>query len=150
MGRRQGKVIPTLKGAITSPQILHLPDHTRQLVLRTDASMVVIDAILMQRFGDRLFPVTYLSKKLSDQERRLSTIEREYLALVWSVRKLRMFLYGREFVMQTDHRPISFLNQNKYENDRVMRWALFLQGYNFRIDSIKGKDKGAEYLSRLT
>ena len=67
-----------------------------------------------------------------------------------SVRKLRMFLYGQEFVLQTDHQPLSFLNQTKYENDRVMHWALFLQGYNFRIDAIKGKDNGADYLSRLT
>ena len=33
-------------------------------------------------------------------------------------------------MLQTDHRPFSFLNQTKYENGRVMRWALFLQGYN--------------------
>ena len=146
----QERSYQTLKGAITSRPILHLPDHTRQFVLRTDASEVGIGAILMQRFGDRLFPMTYISKKLSDRERRFSTIKRECLALVWSVRKLRMFLYGSEFVLQTDHRPLSFLNQSKYENNRVMRWTLFLQGYNFRIDAIKGKDNGADYLSRVT
>ena len=81
-GHTQERSYQKLKGAITSRPILQLPDHTRQFVWRTDASEVGIGAIIMQRFGDRLFPVTYISKKLSDRERRFSTIERECLALV--------------------------------------------------------------------
>ena len=81
----------TVKVAITSRPILHFPDHTRLFVLRTDASEVGIAAVLMQRFGNRLFSITYISKKLSDRDKRFSTIERECLALVLSVKELRMF-----------------------------------------------------------
>ena len=111
-GDAQERSYQALKGAITSWLILHLPDHTRQFVLRTDASEVGIGTILMQRFGDRLFLVTYISKKLFDRERRFSTIERKCLALVRSIQKLRMFLYGQKFVLQTDHRPLSSIKSS--------------------------------------
>ena len=47
-----------------------------------------------------MFPVTYISKKLTEREKRFSTIERKCLAIVWSVKKLRTYLYGRQFVLQ--------------------------------------------------
>ena len=61
-----------------------------------------------------------------------------------------IFLYGIEFTLQTDHQPIVYLKTAKFLNDRVMRWAMFLQNYSIRIESIKGRDNvGADYLSRL-
>lgn len=60
----QEKAYSTLKAAIPSRPYYGLPDDSKQLVLRTDASEVGIGAILMHYHEDRLFPVTYISKKL--------------------------------------------------------------------------------------
>ena len=60
-----------------------------------------------------------------------------------------MYLYGTEFVLQTDHQPLLYVNRAKFINDRIMRWAMFLQNYRFRVEAIKGSDNhGADYLSR--
>ena len=69
---------------------------------------------------------------------------------MWAVRKFQIYLYGTEFTLQTDHQPLVYLNRAKFVNDRIMRWAMFLQSYRFRIQSIKGADNvGADYLSRI-
>ena len=130
----------TLKNAVTSKPVLHLPDHDKSYTLRVDASEVGIGAVLLQEHDNSLFPVGYRSKKLMSAEKRYSTIERECLAVIWAIRKFHPYLYGREFRVQTDHQPLQYLNRAKYTNDRIMRWALYLQGFNMKIKTIKGQE----------
>ncbi len=89
--------------------------------------------MLSQEFDGELFPVAYASKKLLLHEKAYSVIEREGLAIVWGVNKFLTYLYDREFVLQTDHQPLIFINSSKVSNSGVMRWALFLQNYRFQI-----------------
>ena len=98
----------------------------------------------MQDHDGEKFPVSYASKKLLPRERAYSVIERECLALVWAIKKYQTYLYGKEFLLQTDHQPLVYLNQCKVSNSRIMRWALFLQNYRFQIRSIKGIENVAE------
>jgi hypothetical protein len=59
------------------------------------------------------------------------------------------YLYGTQFVLETDHAPLVYINSLKMSNSRVMRWALFLQNYRFQIRPIHGKENvAADYLSR--
>lgn len=145
----QERAYTTLKSELTYSPILRLPDVKKQFFLRTDASDVGIGAVLLQDHAGKLCPVSYASRKLTDRERKYSTIERECLAIVWAVRKFLLYLYGVEFVLQTDHQLLVYLNRAKLLNDRVMRWAMFLQNYLIKIQAIKGADNvGADYLSR--
>ena len=64
--------------------------------------------------------------------------------------KLRLYLAGKPFILQTDHKLLSYLNQAKFRNDRIMKWAQALQGYDYKVESIPGKDNVvADYLSRI-
>ncbi|PIK52169.1 hypothetical protein BSL78_10948 [Apostichopus japonicus] len=149
-GSAQDKAFNDLKQALISPPLLRLPDVNKQFVLRTDASDVGIGAVLLQEHEGELFPVAYASRKLLERERNYSVIERECLGLVWAVQKFHVYLYGSEFVLQTDHEPLTYLNRAKLLNSRIMRWALVLQEYRFRLESIKGKyNVGADYMSRI-
>jgi hypothetical protein len=139
-----------LKSALVTSPILRLPDFRKDFVIRTDASDVGVGAMLMQEYEDGLFPIAYASKKLLQPERNYSVIERECLAIVFAVKKFQNYLYGREFGIQTDHKPLTYIRICKNESARIMRWSLFLQKYNFRIEAIHGRDNiGADYLSRL-
>ena len=103
----------------------------------------------MQRDGDTMFPICFASRKLLARERAYAIIERECLALVWAISKFHMYLYGVEFIVETDHHPLAYLTTAKVKNTRVMRWALSLQQYRFVVKAIKGNDNiGADYLSR--
>ena len=134
---------------LCSEPVLHLPDFDKPSFLQTDASDTGLGSILLQQEGQEKFPVLFLSRKLLPPERNYSVIEKECLALVWAIRSLDSYLQGREFTVLTDHAPLLYINKAKNENGRVLRWALTLNHYRFRIQSVAGKDNhGPDFLSR--
>ena len=89
-----------------------------------------------------------VSKKLAPAETKYSTLEKECLGIVWGITKFRLYLAGKPFILQTDHQHLAYINKTKYQNDRIMRWALSLQGYDYTVQDIPGKDNvAADYLS---
>jgi len=139
-----------LKKRISEPPILRLPDVTQKFILQTDASHIGIGAVLHQEdsAGEKR-PIAFASRKLQPQESRDSTIERECLAIVWGITKFQEYLYGSEFLFEKDHQPLQYLRQAKFQNGRLMRWALTLQPYRFLLRATCGRDNvGADCLSR--
>ncbi|XP_070180343.1 uncharacterized protein [Littorina saxatilis] len=129
--------------------VIVLPDFQKPFTVRTDASNIGIGAVLLQERDGRFHPVTYASRKLLDREQRYSTVERECLAIVWAVDKFSRYLYGQEFMLETDHRPLTYLKQSKLKNGRLTRWALALQEHKFQIVPIAGQSNiEADVLSR--
>ena len=148
----QESAFNTLKMRLATAPILRLPDPCKPYILRTDASDasdVGLGAVLMQTEDGVKFPVYYASRKLLPREAAYAVIERECLALVWAVEKFHVYLYGTEFVLETDHHPLVYLAESRVNNSRLMRWALCLQPYRYLVKAIKGSDNfGADYLSR--
>ena len=93
----------TLKARLVKPPILQLPDAAKQFVLRTDASEAGLGAILMQENERLLHPIAFASRKLNKAEKNYSAIERECLAIIWAVKKFDFYLFGRSFLIETDH-----------------------------------------------
>ena len=140
----------TLKLIVSNSPVLRLPNFDKTFILRTDASAVGIGAILLQEHEGHLHAVAYASKKLSHAQQAYSTVERECLAIVWALEKFYKYLYGRMFTIQTDHQPLAYLKSAKLNNNRLMRWALKLQPFHYRIEVIPGKiNIGADFLSRI-
>ena len=130
--------------------ILKLPNPDIPFILQTDASDKGISCCLMQRMNGLLHPVRFLSRKLLPREQRYAIIERECLAIVWSVQRLSRYLCGTSFTIQCDHRPLSYLRTSQFHNSRLCRWLLILQEYFFNIEHIHGKENVfADVLSRL-
>ena len=146
------KAFQTLKTRLTSSPILRLPVFHYEIpfILRTDPSVVGVGAVLPQEFeGEGRLPIAYTSKKLLPREKNYSTIEKECLGIIWGIEKFRKYLYGEEFLLETDRKPLSYLQTAKVLNPGIMRWAMRLQPYRFRIVAIRGQDNlGADYLSR--
>ena len=139
----------TLKRLLCTAPILHIPDMEKPFILRTDASDVALGAVLLQSQNDTLFPIAYASKSLSSAQKAYSVIERECLAILWSLDKFYAYLYGKKFTIQTDHQPLAYLKTAKISNTRLMRWAIKLQPFNLSIEAITGTNNvGADYLSR--
>ena len=145
MGSAPRKVICYLeKSYIVSYNILHLPDLENKFYLKTDESNIGLGAALMQHFEGKLFPISYISKKLSVAERNYSTTEKDCLAIIWAVEK-----FIREFIIETDHNSLQYLDQAKFINPRFMRWSMILQSYSYVVKVIKRSENyAADYLSR--
>lgn len=138
------------KVVLCNDPILQYPDYSKPFILTTDASNVSIGAVLSQGTVGKDKPVAYASRTLSETETRYSTIERELLAIVWATKYFRPYLYGRQFTIYTDHRPLTWLMSLKDDGSKLTRWRLRLQEYDFKVEYKKGKyNTNADALSRV-
>ena len=103
-----------------------------------DASDGGLGDELLQEYDGMNMSVMYISRKLSEAEARYSTIERECLGLFWATKRLHMYLYGTDFIIETDLQPLVFLNRINISNDRFMLWDLHIHMYCKRVGIIKG------------
>ncbi|KAL8578109.1 hypothetical protein ACOMHN_055429 [Nucella lapillus] len=143
------QALRNIQEILSSHPVLLLPDMDLQFVVRTDASSVGIGGVLLQEHEGDLHPVAYVSRKLLDRETRYSTIERECLAIVWVISRFQRYLWGKRFVLNTDHRPLSYLLSGRFKNARIMRWSLALQEFTFEIEPLPGsRNQFADFLSR--
>lgn len=102
-----------------------------------------------ERIGSDL-PIAYASRTLNVHEQNYSTIEKELLAIVWSVRYFRPYLYGRTFTIVTDHKPLQWLFNLKEPNSKLVRWRLKLEEFDYKIIYKKGaSNTNADALSRV-
>lgn len=113
--------------------MLQCPDLSHPFTVQTDASGVGLGAVLLQGDGGDQRPVQYISQKLFPREMRYSTIEKEALAIKWALDTLKYYLLGGEFVLETDHRALQWMNRMRETNARITRWYLSLQPYRFKI-----------------
>ena len=94
--------------------------------------------------------VSYASRNLTDIERRYSQTEKEALALLWTCERLDLYVFGHEFKLETDHKPLEHIYGGKQkEATRIERWVLRLQGYQYNVVNRPGKANIADCLSRL-
>jgi len=130
--------------------MLRSPNFELPFILQTDASDNGIGGVLHQcDENDEEHPIAYFSRKLLPREQRYSTVEKECLAIKLSVEAFKVYLLGKHFMIQTDHRALVWLDQLKDKNARLTRWSLALQPYNFMVAHRKGKDNdNADVLSR--
>ena len=101
----------TLKRSLCSSTVLRSPDFTRTFILQTDASNRGIGAVLSQRDDEGVErPVAYYSRKLLPREEHYSAVE-ECLAIKLATHAFRVYLLGKPFIIQTDHRALKWLDQ---------------------------------------
>ena len=140
-----------IKAELSSQPVLALYSPNYETVVSADTSSYGLGALLTQRQPDSgLFrPVVYLSRSLTDTERRYSQIEKEALATTLDCERLSNYLIGLPF---TDHKPLVPILGTKAVDElptRVLRFRLRLMRYQFNIVHIPGENLiTADALSR--
>jgi len=130
--------------------VLILPEHDQPFRIEADASKYGIGGVLSQFRNGSWRPVSYFSKHLSKTEMNYSASEREMLAIVLSVERFKQYVYGREFLILTDHMPLKFLLTADVPDARLARLMNRLLIYTYTIEYRAGKSHGnADALSRM-
>lgn len=140
-----------LRNKLLSPQILKFPDFNKTFILSTDASKVACGAVLSQKHGDIDLPIAYASRSFTKGESNKSTIEQELTAIHWAIMYFRPYLYGRKFLVKTDHRPLVYLFSMTNPSSKLTRMRVDLEEFNFDVEYVKGKENvGPDALSRIS
>lgn len=139
-----------IKNGFTKAVTLAYPQDDVQFIIFTDACNYGIAGALCQETDEgELRIVSLASRGLNAAEKKYTTSEQELLAIVYVLGKFRNYVLGRKFVIKTDHRALTFLRTCKISSNRMSRWILAIQEYDFDIEHIPGKDNIlADFLSR--
>lgn len=144
------KAFEELKKVLCNGSVLGFFDPGNDTILIVDASPVGLGAVLVQLNKGKEQIISFASKSLSDVERRYCQTEREALSIVFGVERFKYYLFGREFLLYTDCKPLEFLFGEKSKPcARIERWVLRIQCFRFKIRYKPGKMNIADSLSRL-
>ena len=102
---------------LLTASILAFPKTNRSFELTTDASEVRRSAILSQDGR----PLAFASRVLTKAERNYYVTEKECLGLIWAVEHFRVYIYGRQRVLRTDHNPLLALSSSSKLKGRFAR-----------------------------
>ena len=143
------KAFETLKQKLTESPILTHPDFSQPFILDTDASDVAIAAVLSQKIDGIEHAIAFASRTLSKSEKKYCVTRKELLALVHFVKYFKHYLYGKQFLLRTDHGSLRWLLNFKNPEGQVARWIEVLAPFDMKIEHRPGRLHGnADALSR--
>ena len=155
-GKSQEKAFADSKRWLHSERVLIHFDPNKPLVLFCDASPYGLGAVLCHKLSEGVDkPIAFASRTLSAAEKNYSHLEKEGLAVVFGVKRFYQYLFGQNFTIVTDHKPLLGLLGEKQAVPtmaaaRIQRWAMFLAAYQYQLIYRPGAQNGnADALSRL-
>ena len=137
----------TLRQRISNCPLLTFPHPTSTVILRTDASNYGIGGVLFQTIDTTDYPIAFVSKSLTDIQLRWSVIQKEAFAIFYCCTTLDYLLRDRKFIIETDHRNLTYLQKNN--NSMVIRWDIAIQELDYTVRFIPGSQNTiADSMSR--
>jgi len=109
-----------VKARLVADPVLACPDFDKPFILQTDASDYGIGAILTQETERGEKVISYSSRTLNGAEKNYSTTEKECLAIIWAIRKLKPYLEGYHFKVVTNHMALKWPEDNSTSGSPVL------------------------------
>nr|GEZ20294.1 reverse transcriptase domain-containing protein [Tanacetum cinerariifolium] len=142
------KAFQMLKKKLTKAPILIAPKWDMPFELMCDASDFAIGAVLGQRHEKYFKPIHYASKTMTDAKSNYTTTKKEMLAVVYAFKKFRSYLIMNKIIVHIDHSALKYLFAKKDAKERLLRWVLLLQEFDFKVLDTKGAENlAANHLS---
>jgi RNase H-like domain found in reverse transcriptase len=143
MDRRPPARFNTIKRVIARDVLLAYPDFSKKFEIFTDASDKQLGTVITQEGR----PIAYYSRKLNSSQLNYTTMEKELLAIVETLKEFRTILLGQTIVIYTDHKNLTY---KVFNTQHVMRWRLLIEEHGPTLEYVKGVNNVvADALSRL-
>ncbi|KAH9586005.1 hypothetical protein MS3_00007070 [Schistosoma haematobium] len=141
-----------IKTALAQATLLAHPDPSATLSIAVDASDVAIGAVMQQNISGSWQPLEFFSRRLTTTETRYSAFGRELLAAYCAIKHFRRAVEGRQFILFTDHKPLTYALHTKSDrySPRECRHLDYISQFTTDLRHIQGKSNCvADALSRI-
>ena len=111
--------------------VLRFYNPEEELEIQCDASDTGLGAVLMQA-GQ---PIAYKSHAMTPAERNYAPIEKEMLAIAWSVEVFHQYTCGRNTKVSSDHKPLERIMVKALKDvpKRLQNMGMRLQNYDLTV-----------------
>ena len=130
----QEKALHEIKSILTKDgrPILKFFYVQKPVTISCDASPTGLGGVLLQE--ER--PVAYASRSLTDAESRYAQIEKELLAVQFSLERFPQYIYGKKVTIESDHKPLLAIVKKALASapPRLQRLLLRMQKYDYTLE----------------
>ena len=144
----QESAFEEVKKFVTTAPVLSCYNPKAELEIQCDASQKGLGAALLQRGK----PIAYASRAITETETRYAQIEKEMLAIVFSLEKFHQYTFGRKVIVRSDHKPLESILKKPLSSAprRLQGMMMRLQKYDVDVHYERGaKMYIADLLSRV-
>jgi len=131
--------------------VLYLPDPEKPYYVQTDASDFCGAGRVFQKDADgNELPLACVSRTFTKTERAYSTVKKEVLALLYTLRTMDFFLrFANKIIILVDAACILYLRMCREAAGILLRFSLELSKYDAEVHHVKGVDNEvSDVLSR--
>ena len=142
--KERAQAFKAIKDAVVYAALLVHLDERKPLVLAVGASPYGVGATLMHVFADgSQRPIAFASKTLSKAQRNYSQLDCKALSIVFGLDKFRIYLYGRNFTILSNHKPLEHILCPRAPTPNLaaqqpQRWAILLSAFQYDLQHIPG------------
>jgi hypothetical protein len=137
-GQQQQQAFQSMKDRLRTTPVLAYQNFKVPFIQTTDASKVAIAAILSQLQDGKERPIAYASRQVNTAEKSYTVSGQKMLALMWTTKYFRCYLYGKRFLFRTDHAAFTYLQKFADHNSRLLRWSPKLSELDFVVEHRAG------------
>lgn len=120
-----------IKNKLLSSEVRMHYDPMLPVKITCDASPIGVGAVIAHVLPNNVIkPIAFDSRTLSKAERNYSQLDRETFAIIFAIKSFHQYVYGREFLLESDHKPLKYIFGPKKglpvsAASRTQRWAVF-------------------------
>ncbi|GJJ71582.1 hypothetical protein EMPS_03932 [Entomortierella parvispora] len=125
-----------IKELISRAPVLSFPDFTQPFYVATDASNLGLGTVLYQLPngpGDESVVnyISFMARSLKKHERNYPAYKKELLGIVYALKKFHYYLWGRHFTLYTDHKPLTFIQNQTDLPTTIANWTETILSHDF-------------------
>ena len=121
--------------------ILKIFNSRKPIRIETNASDMIIEACLCQKYDGKWHSVVYFSQKVTPAEQNYKIHDKKLLIIVAALKTWRIYAErASEFIILTNHKNFLYFTIIKKLNRRQIRWSKKLEQYKFTIRYTSNKD----------